>query len=661
MKKGCKKICALSLVIAMIFGMSTTTLAQETSAQESVHEGILVADKVQKPEGKWIKDSNGWWYRNPDGSYPANQWKVLNGSWYYFGENGYMYEQGWHWINGKCYYMYSNGAMASNTWIDGSYVDASGAWVAERWVHDSKGWWYRNSDGSYPVNHWKFIDGNWYYFGKNGYMYEQGWHWIDGKCYYMYSNGAMASNTWIDGSYVDASGVWVQPQWKQSGSKWWYCRADGSYPINCWEEIGGKWYHFDSSGWMQTGWTSVGSKWYYLNNDGAMLANAWTPDGCYVGADGAMLTNTWTPDGQYVGADGKVEAKPVEPEKPSKPEISVAWKEEMLHLVNAERAKVGAGPLKLYDPVNKTSQEKAEDMYAKGVLDHYSDTLGYFYDQFNKIGLEYTAGAENIAVGYPNVQSVMKGWMESQGHRTNILNPEYTHVGFGYHKGYWAQQFVKNPNLGETMNCLNCGSKINKNKYMISEDWEGNIYKVYQCMNCIALNEKCPKCETGFFVDAGLNHLGSLSKKCNVCGHQQSEVCITNCQFCNAEMLNDTHYTEYRITFDSTKTYDGDKYIPEPDGFSSWIHTSQVVCDSCGKIVIPQTGDGYEEFYGKLKEVLDRKYGSYDIFEYITWQKVIDKVEVGQSGNTTYYKYVFETVKTPHICSLQELKGKQEL
>lgn len=60
MKKGCKKICALSLVIAMIFGMSTTTLAQETSAQESVHEGILVADKVQKPEGKWIKDSNGW-------------------------------------------------------------------------------------------------------------------------------------------------------------------------------------------------------------------------------------------------------------------------------------------------------------------------------------------------------------------------------------------------------------------------------------------------------------------------------------------------------------------------------------------------------------------------------------------------------------------------
>ena len=76
-----------------------------------------------------MHNANGWWYQNADGSYPVNQWKSISGNWYYFDDNGYMYEQGWHWINGNCYYMYSSGSMASNTWIDGYYVNSSGAWV----------------------------------------------------------------------------------------------------------------------------------------------------------------------------------------------------------------------------------------------------------------------------------------------------------------------------------------------------------------------------------------------------------------------------------------------------------------------------------------------------------------------------------------------------
>ena len=42
------------------------------------------------------------------------------------------------------------------------------------------------------------------------------------------------------------------------GNRWWYQRADGSYPMNCWEKINDVWYHFDLSGWMQTGWIEIG-------------------------------------------------------------------------------------------------------------------------------------------------------------------------------------------------------------------------------------------------------------------------------------------------------------------------------------------------------------------------------------------------------------------
>ena len=89
--------------------------------------------------GGWIQDAKGWWYKNPDGSYPKNAWLQVSynnkSDWYYFDEQGYM-QTGWKLINGKWYYMYEQtegtnvkGAMAANTTINGYRVDASGAWV----------------------------------------------------------------------------------------------------------------------------------------------------------------------------------------------------------------------------------------------------------------------------------------------------------------------------------------------------------------------------------------------------------------------------------------------------------------------------------------------------------------------------------------------------
>jgi len=203
----------------------------------------------------WRKNSVGWWYEEDNGSYPANQWKQINGNWYWFNKNGYMATgwqyiggdwyyfqtsgamigQGWHAINGNWFYMYASGAMAADTWIGDSYVNSSGAWVQgktkvqEGWVQSGSRWWYRHSDGGYTRNGWEMIKGQWYFFDKDGWMVTgwrqiggdwyyfqtsgamvgEGWHAINGNWYYMYANGVMATNTWINGDYVNSSGAWI--------------------------------------------------------------------------------------------------------------------------------------------------------------------------------------------------------------------------------------------------------------------------------------------------------------------------------------------------------------------------------------------------------------------------------------------------------------------
>lgn len=63
--------------------------------------------------------------------------------------------------------------------------------------------------------------------------------------------------------------------WDAAKQKWWYRYANGSYPVNQWLCVGGKWYLFDKDGWMLTGWQLKDGDWYYLQADGAMLANGW--------------------------------------------------------------------------------------------------------------------------------------------------------------------------------------------------------------------------------------------------------------------------------------------------------------------------------------------------------------------------------------------------
>lgn len=145
-----------------------------------------------------------------------------------------------------------------------------------------------------------------------------------------------------------------------------------------------------------------------------------------------------------------VQQKPVEEQKPSteKPaqnnSIS-AIEKAVLDLTNAERAKAGLKPLEIDNSLMNSARQKSKDMASNNYFSHTSPTYGSPFDQMKANGITYRSAAENIAMGQRNAEEVVKAWMESPGHRQNILTPSFTHIGIGYdaNGNYWTQQFIQ--------------------------------------------------------------------------------------------------------------------------------------------------------------------------------------------------------------------------
>lgn len=101
---------------------------------------------------------------------------------------------------------------------------------------------------------------------------------------------------------------YIGGSWKKNDTGWWWERGDGTYPMDEWEQIDGKWYHFNSKGYMQTGWLKLSNKWYYLKPSGEM-ATGWVKDSkkwYYFDSEGVMKTG-WVKDKDkwyYLGSDG---------------------------------------------------------------------------------------------------------------------------------------------------------------------------------------------------------------------------------------------------------------------------------------------------------------------------------------------------------------------
>jgi len=116
--------------------------------------------------------------------------------------------------------------------------------------------------------------------------------------------------------------------------------------------------------------------------------------------------------------------------------------QQILLLVNKERAAAGLSELVLDTKLNEVATEKARDMAVNNYFSHTSPTYGSPFDMLSTFGVSYRAAGENIAYGQTSEEQVMNDWMNSAGHRANILNANYTKLGVGNVQGKWVQLFI---------------------------------------------------------------------------------------------------------------------------------------------------------------------------------------------------------------------------
>jgi uncharacterized YkwD family protein/spore coat assembly protein SafA len=120
---------------------------------------------------------------------------------------------------------------------------------------------------------------------------------------------------------------------------------------------------------------------------------------------------------------------------------------QVIQLTNQERAKYGLSALKPHWELSRVARYKSNDMRDKNYFSHTSPTYGSPFTMIKNFGISYRAAGENIAMGQTSAQAVVQAWMNSPGHRKNILSQNYTHIGVGYAKGgsgqhYWTQMFI---------------------------------------------------------------------------------------------------------------------------------------------------------------------------------------------------------------------------
>ena len=139
-------------------------------------------------------------------------------------------------------------------------------------------------------------------------------------------------------------------------------------------------------------------------------------------------------------------SEPDTPEAPSQPDSGSVLAEEraVVSLVNEIRAQYGLSALTLDESLCRYARVKSQDMQQNGYFSHESPTYGSPFDMMRSFGISYSYAGENIAMGYSSAQSVVEAWMNSAGHRANILSANFTYIGVGYiaNGGYWTQWFL---------------------------------------------------------------------------------------------------------------------------------------------------------------------------------------------------------------------------
>jgi uncharacterized YkwD family protein/spore coat assembly protein SafA len=125
-----------------------------------------------------------------------------------------------------------------------------------------------------------------------------------------------------------------------------------------------------------------------------------------------------------------------------------ALEQQVIDLVNKQRAARGLQQLKANWELCRVARFKSQDMIDKKYFSHQSPTYGSPFTMMQSFGIRFSNGGENIAYGQRTPQEVMNSWMNSPGHRANILSATYNQIGCGVAKSsngtyYWTQMFIK--------------------------------------------------------------------------------------------------------------------------------------------------------------------------------------------------------------------------
>ena len=123
-----------------------------------------------------------------------------------------------------------------------------------------------------------------------------------------------------------------------------------------------------------------------------------------------------------------------------------SYEKQVIDLTNKARGKSGLKPLAVDSKLTYMAEVKSMDMYRNGYFDHTSPYYGSPFDMMKRYNISYRYAGENIAKGQQTPQEVVNAWMNSEGHRRNILSKDFTHISVGYVSGYkgklWSQEFI---------------------------------------------------------------------------------------------------------------------------------------------------------------------------------------------------------------------------
>lgn len=146
--------------------------------------------------------------------------------------------------------------------------------------------------------------------------------------------------------------------------------------------------------------------------------------------------------------------KPDVPDKPDTPDkenpgtgsTQDAYAAQVVELVNAERAKAGLSTLKVHIKAEDAAMVRAQEIQRN--FSHTRPSGSGFYTALEEVGISYQSAGENIAYGQTSPQQVMNVWMNSSGHRANILSGNYTSIAVAHYRSasgvdYWVQLFLR--------------------------------------------------------------------------------------------------------------------------------------------------------------------------------------------------------------------------